>query len=117
MIKFGKAIQTNMLCYARPNADEETGFKLLLVEKDLKWWMNDEDICIATVPVEYFPPDDMSEEELIMKAIESLRDKQKQILADAQYQVHKLDEKINKMLLLTHQPKDDNVINLEVPHA
>jgi hypothetical protein len=113
-VNFGKSIQTNMICFARPDEQEPNGFKLILVDKDMRYWMNDEDINIATVPVEYFPPENMNKEELVLKAIESLRDKQKQILANAQRHVDQLNEKINQLQMLTYQPLDesDNVIDI-----
>lgn len=111
-IKFGGKIEVKLLCYARPDDKAENGFKLLLVEPDFKWYTNEDDVCIATVPVEYYPPENMNYEEFVRKAVESLRDKQKQTLAAAQRQVDIYEEKINKLLMLTHQPKDDNVIDI-----
>ena len=113
-IKFSnRPIQAKMLCYARPDESAEFGFNLLLVEPVMKYWMSDTDICIDTVPVEYLPPNNMSREQLILKAIETMRDKQKQILARAEREVQHLEERINQLQLLTYQPQDNNVIDIQ----
>lgn len=105
-VRFGNKIKTNLLCYARPDLESKTGFKLMLIEKDQRYYMESDDVCIATVPVEYFPPEEMNYEEFIKKAIESLRDKQKQVLATAELEVQRLEEKINNLMMLPHFKPD-----------
>ena len=110
-VKFGgDMIEAKMLVFARPDPEEKSGFKLLLIEPDFKWWMKSEDVRIDTVSVRYRAPDNMSHEEFIRKAIESLRDKQKQVQAEAALKMAKLDEQIKSLLLLTYQPDDSVVV-------
>lgn len=108
-------IREKMTLFARPDADAEHGFILMPVHPTHEYWMRDSDIKVDTVNIEYLPPQNMSREEMIQKAVITLRDKQKQIRAEAHKEVQKLEEKINEMLLLTHQPEPEStVIDLEI---
>lgn len=110
-----KSINKKMCLYARPNDDSESGFDWLLIEERHRWFMNDHDVMMDTVVVEFFPPEDMSTDEITMKAIETMREKQKQIRADANMRVNKLEAKINNLLRITHQPEQsENIIDIEV---
>ena len=66
---------------------------------------------LGTTSVSFSSPENMSREEMAIKAIETLREKQKGIEADAHRRVMKLEERIRSLLMLTHQP-DDNVVIL-----
>lgn len=92
--------------WAVADADADDGFRLILVPPEKKWWMNDDDVKIGTETVTYHPPENMSREEMARKAVETLRDRQKQIQAEAQRKVMKLQERINNLLQLTHQPEE-----------
>jgi len=110
-------VDQKMFLYARPNEDAENGFQLILVTEQFRYYMHDENVLLDTVVVEYMPPVDLSYEQMIVKAVQTLRDKQKQILAESHRKIAQLDEKINKMLLLTDQSKSDSsdvVISAEI---
>ena len=101
---------TETMCiYAVPDDNEEIGFKFRLIPKRRKWWMNDNDICVGETEVSYSPPSNMTKEQLVMKAIETLKDKQKETMANAQLKYNSLQAKINKFQLLTHQPTETEI--------
>ena len=89
--------------WAVSDPDEKEGFKLMLMPPEKKWYMNESDVRIDTVVVQYAPPEGMDREQMAMKAVETLRDKQKQIQAEAQKRITKLESKINDLLMISHQ--------------
>ena len=110
-INLGREIvNEKMFLYARPDADEDNGFKLILVPEIFKYYTDASDVMIDVVSVEYMPPGNLSYQEMVIKAVETLRDKQKQILASAHRSIAQLDDKINTMLLLTHQSTSDDIV-------
>lgn len=86
---------------------EEEGFRYMLTDKS--HYMYSDEIFIDEVIVDFNPPENLSEDDLRKKAIQTLKDQQQKILADAQMRSNKLQEKIDKMLLLTH------VSDIDVP--
>lgn len=104
-----KTVTLQMEVWARTDPAEAEGFRLLLVPRELRMWMGDQDVCLETVPIEFQSPN-MSHEAMVLKAIQTLRDKQEDILAGAQLQVARLDERINRLLMLTHQPMGEAVV-------
>tara|TARA_R110000803_G_scaffold180290_7_gene242727 strand:+ start:1545 stop:1877 length:333 start_codon:yes stop_codon:yes gene_type:complete len=103
IVNLGTKITDELNLFARPDEHAENGFDLMLVNDAHVFLMRDTDIKIDTVTVTFSPPNKMTEQELIMLAVATLREKQKTIQADAGMRVAQLDEQINKMLLLTHQ--------------
>ena len=105
-------LKETMSIYAVPDSQESIGFKFKLIPQEKKWWMHDEDICVGEVEVEYDPPSDMTKDQLVLKAIETLKDKQTQAMASAQVKYNELQEKINKLTLISHNPSDvdDSII-------
>lgn len=105
-----------MCIYAVPNADAKDGFEMILVPPDRRWWMNEQDVMIGMTTVSFDPPENMSREDMAIKAVETLKDKQKQIMAESQMRINKLQERINQLLLITHHKpeaqndSDSNVI-------
>jgi hypothetical protein len=98
--------------WAVPDPDNPEGFGLTLIPPDRGFWMGNNDVKLGTTSVTFYPPENMSREEMVLKAIETLRDKQKEILARAQRDITKLDARINQLLMLTHQPDPGNVVVL-----
>lgn len=96
-------IKESMCIYAVPDPKQKEGFKLELVAPHRKWWMNDSDVMVGVTTVSYEPPEDMSREDLAIKAVETLRDRQKQAMAEAQMKYDKLQVRINELLMITHQ--------------
>ena len=112
-----KTLSKEMLIYAVSNADAKEGFDLMLIPPEKKWYMNDGDVCIGATVVSFMPPENMSREDMAIKAVETLRDRQKQTMAEAQRKYDQLQVKINQLLMITHrQPdaeNDSNVIHAE----
>lgn len=111
---------TKMDIWAIPDADEREGFRLELMPTSRSWCMSESDVRLGTASVPFQVPDDMSHEEMVRKAVETLRDRQKQILAEARRRVTALDARINELLMLTHNPEpqsDDNVIDIGASHS
>ena len=73
-------LKEQMCVYAVPDENESIGFRFQLVPKNKKWWMDDVDVCVGETEVEYSPPSDLTKEQLVLKAIETLKDKQKQTM-------------------------------------
>lgn len=92
--------------------DENTPgrLKFFLISPRHEWYLHDnKQIKIAKdIEVEYEPPQ-MSEDELRLKAVEQLRDRQKRVRADASKAIADLDEQINKLMLITYQPESVEV--------
>lgn len=106
-----------MCIYAVPDADEDEGFRFALIPENRRWWMDEQDVCVGVTVVSFDPPDNMSREQMALKAVETLRDKIKQTQADAQMKINKLQTKIDGLLLLTYQSDDvladtDNIVDI-----
>jgi len=112
-----KTLSKEMLIYAVPSDSSPEGFELILMPPEKKWYMNDSDVCVGSTIVSFLPPDNMSRDELAAKAIETLRDKQKQAMAEAQRRCDKLQAQINQLLMISYKKpeaeNDSNVIHAE----
>ena len=97
--------------WAIPDHNAEEGYVLDLVPGRHRYYMSEDCVMLGTTSVSFSSPENMSREEMAIKAIETLREKQKGIEADAHRRVMKLEERIRSLLMLTHQP-DDNVVIL-----
>ena len=67
------------------------------------WFLQDGEICLdEEYPITMELPF-ISQEELVSKAIETLKAKQQKIMADAQKSHTDLQQQINQLLCITHQ--------------
>lgn len=91
-------------CYifAVPDPSKNDGFRLELVPENLIWYMADEDIKLELISIPFKTSEEIDLDSLRVKAINTLKDKQTKIMADAQFERNKLQEKINSLLLLGH---------------
>lgn len=97
-------IQKTLKLYMRPDSDEEDGFVYFVTDPAYGYsWTQDHDINIGDVDVSFNVPNDLTEDELRRKAIDTLKDKQDAIRAKAFRDIEALQNRIDEMLLLTHQ--------------
>ena len=89
--------------------DSESGMLLKLIDEEHKFLMRDEEINIGLVTCTFIKPEGLTEESLRRMAVETLREKQKKLQADAYRAEQILQGKIDKLLLLTH---DQNEVGL-----
>ena len=95
---------TEIICiYAVPDKEEPKGFRLQCCPDKIRWYMSDDAILLCTQE-NVFYVDIPDEKTLILKAVETLRDRQKQVLANAQVSIDQLQEKINNLLRLEYKP-------------
>ena len=97
--------------FAVPNETAAKGFDLQICPINKLWWMNDGDIKLSDQPVTVYV-DIPDEKTLIVKAVETLRDRQKAILAESQQNVDKLQDRIDKLLMLAHK-RYENVVPVD----
>jgi len=109
--------------WAVTNQNSDKGFDFKLIPKNKAYWMTDGDVNMGEVEVHFDPPADLDHQTLALKAIETLREKQADARAECEMRIKDLDEKIEKLLMITHQPEEefieagDNVVNFEQPAA
>lgn len=104
-------IEKTLKLYIRPDRDEEQGFKYFLLDPAFGYqWTQEADIEIGEVAVQFIIPEMLTDDDLRLKAIETLKKKQEAIKANAYKEIQGLQERIDKMMLLTHQP---NVVATE----
>lgn len=94
--------------WAIPSDDSDQGFDLMLMPPKKSWTMGSAEVKIGTTVVQFEPPEEMSREEMTRKAIETLRDKQKQIRAESHREIQKLEEQITNLLMLPHMKAEDD---------
>jgi len=87
--------------WARPDSGSDKGFTEVLLDPSVYHVTSDEDVNMGDVKVHYDNPPDLSEGQMVLKAIETMKDKQTQILAEAQRRTTQLQAKINNLLMLT----------------
>lgn len=91
-----------MNLYAYPSLDDKTGFIYGLVAVGDEWRQQDEAVNMGVVEVRY-NHEDLTEEQLVLKSIETLMDKQKHIRAQAEFRADKLQHMINNLRAITYQ--------------
>ena len=97
---------TKMHLFVRPDSTADSGMEFFVVPEHMRYWASGNDnVRIGETDVLFSIPDNLSEDELRQKAIETFRDKQKEIRAKAHKQVAELEEKIRELMLLTFQPE------------
>ncbi len=94
-------VNKEVYVYMRPSSTEESGYRFVVACKDLRWATGSEDILLDTVNVEIGIAD-YSQNELALKAIATLRERQERVLAEAEVETQRLQEKIDRLLLLPH---------------
>jgi len=99
-----KQATENMLLVVEANSENESGVSFFLANTRHEWWLDDEAVKVSTVKITYEYPDSLSEDEFRVMAIKTLRDKQDRVIAEAQLTKVDLQNKIDKLLMLTHQP-------------
>lgn len=96
--------KTDMLLYVKAEANEPSGMQYYLIHPTHQWYMGDESVKVKKIQIEYEQPDTLDEEQLRAAAIQTLREKQDRVIAEAQLTKVKLQEKIDQLMLITHQP-------------
>jgi hypothetical protein len=81
-----------------------------LIPPDRTWWLGDTDVIINAEQVFVVELPALSQEEYTLKAITTLREKQKAAYEEASRTAARLEEKIKELQLLTWQA-DPSVIN------
>lgn len=95
--------EEEMHLFVESDTEALNGMKFFLVPKRYRWATNDEQVKIEDVVVTYGLPNDLTQDQIRLKAVETLREKQERVIAEAQKQKVFLQEKIDNLLLLTHQ--------------
>lgn len=89
--------------WAVPDSEEEDGFRLTLMPPEKAWYMGEQDVNLGSAEAHFEPPENMTREQMAMKAVETLQARQKKIEADAVKKVNELQVRINQLRLLTHE--------------
>jgi len=103
--------------FAESDIKSPTGMSFFLVPQRYEYYPGDECIKLGEVEVTYLYPMKLSEEELRKKAIETLKDKQQRVMAEAFKRTQALEIKINQLLLLTDKSESINVVPIQTPSA
>ena len=90
------------IVYLRLDIDSDCGYRHVLVDPENRYWVNDEDIKLEQVEVSYALVKEYSQDELRLKAIATLRDKQQVERARSVKACVLLQDKINSLLRLEH---------------
>lgn len=93
--------KATMQIWAIPDAEVKRGFRLMLCDPERSFYMYASDeIKIGETEVVFSPPEDMTEEAMVRKAIETLEKKQEVVMQDAARKKQALQKKIDGLLLL-----------------
>ena len=96
---------SKMHLFVRPDSGADSGMEFFLVPEHMRYWAGSSSVRIGETDVVFSIPDNLSEDEMRQKAIETFRDKQKEIRAQAHKEVEELEQKIRELTLLTYQPE------------
>ena len=97
-------MKINMSIWAVSDSESEKGFRLELIPARFEFFMSDSEVKISEGEAFFDSPPDMTEQDMALKAISTMEEKQKRIIADAQMKAIKLQEKINNLKRLTFVP-------------
>lgn len=100
-------MRETMALVVNADANEESGMRFYLWPTSNLWLIPDDDVKLAEVEVCYSMPDNMTPEDIRRAAVETLKEKQKHAYAKAEERVNRLQERINKLQMLTYQPAAD----------
>lgn len=102
-------IECKLEIWAMHDDEAPDGFEMALRNPtDTFYVSSDRNVKVGMTTVTFMPPADMSREKMIQFAVETLRDKQRQIRARAEMEINKLEARIKELLLLTYQPEEDS---------
>lgn len=96
-----KTYQDSMYLFAEADGEKACGYKLTLVPERYRYYMPCEAVNLGETLVLYEVPEGLTPDILRFRAIETLRDRKKKILADTQLEINKLDKQIQDLQLLT----------------
>jgi len=99
-------MKEKMILFAESDNDSESGIHLFLVPERWEFLPSDECIKLETVDVYYEASVNTTSEALRLKAIETLRDKQQRVIAEAEKKRAELEKKIEALLLLTYNQEE-----------
>lgn len=91
-----------MYLYAESDTEAESGIKLSLIPKRFTYYMGDEAVQLEEVVVRYNLSAKLDANTLRKKAIKTLQDRQKEVIAQAYQREQELQGNIDSLLLLTH---------------
>lgn len=115
-----------LILVASNDKDSPTGFTIVGIAERHQWYISDEDIKLGEVDVEVPHPNNLSVADLRLKAIMTLQEKQRNVYAEAQRAVNRLQERIQSLQQLTYvEPAfdtypEENVMSTEeeiIEHA
>ena len=89
--------------YAVPNVESEKGYVMEIIPERFWYCMDDDSIALGEHEVSVMV-DIPNEQELILKAIDTLQEKQKRIKAQAERDCQRLQAKINDLKRLEYKP-------------
>lgn len=104
-----------MVLFIESDEKSEEGMAFLLTNKRHQWATRDDQINLGEVEATYKIPADLDADSIRKKAIETLRAKQDRILADAYMAKQRLQDKIDKLILLTYKGDPDATTKTVVP--
>ena len=88
--------------FIAPDKESERGFNYRIVPSYFRWIAGDDWIKVGDVNIDYVIPNDMTEDELRQKAINTLKEKQERVIAEAVVEKGKLQKRIDELLMITH---------------
>lgn len=97
------AQKETMYLFAESDQDSDSGMKISAVPSCWEFFMSEDAIKVGEVKVTYDLPPDLTADKLRKMAIETLKEKKQNVIATAYKEEQRLQGKIDKLLLLTHQ--------------
>jgi len=97
-------LEQSVCLFAVSDKEAENGLKLVIINKDHRYWMDDNAIFIDNIVVRFPIAKSIDMQELRLKAIETLKDKQRKARLDAAEKIAALQVKIDQLLLLEYKP-------------
>lgn len=99
-----------MIIFAVPDKEAESGFITRLVSKFHRYYMGNDCVELENVDISYEEPD-LTRGELVAKAVETLRNKQKNAIAEAERLSTDLQVMIDRLLMIEHKSNLDSSLH------
>lgn len=104
-----------MLVFVKPRRDPGVGedrFEVKLLSEETRWYAGEDWIKICETEV-HCSVEIPSDDELLLKLIRTLEEKQSNVLAQAQQEYNRIQQKIDELKLITYVPAESGAVSIE----
>lgn len=96
--------QYSLFVESDEDSEDGSGLHFFVIEERQRWYTNDDQVNLGKVDITFTLPENLTQEQIREKAIQTFREKQVRIIALAEKERVRLQGKIDKLLLLEYKP-------------